>query len=147
MLKFILNFWGLSQYEPNCFLHWVMSCIEKGTWTYIVLPSPTGTSLRGQVLSEGDLSFCRGQSLLPDHNSMGEATYGGGAEAIVSDFPSGSVTSGLIWTSFPHVLSAQVEGVKRRSRGSSPLDLAKRTLQEHLSGSSSLHFLLFWEFW
>ena len=51
---------------------------------------------RGQILPEGDLSFCRGQSLLPDHNSMGEATYGGGAEATVSGFLSGSVTSGLV---------------------------------------------------
>ena len=102
---------------------------------------------RGQILPEGDLSFCRGQSLLPDHNSMGEATYGGGAEATVSGFLSGSVTSGLVWTSFPHVLSAQAEGVKRRSRGSSASDLAKRTLKEHLSNSSSLYFLSFLESW
>ena len=59
-------------------------------------PSPSGTSLREQILSEDDLSFCGGQSLLPDHNSMGEATYGGGAEATVSGFLSGSVTSGLV---------------------------------------------------
>ena len=62
----------------------------------MVPPSPSDVSLRGQILSEDDLSFCGGQSLLPDHNSMGEATYGGGAEAILSDFPLGSVTSGLV---------------------------------------------------
>ena len=60
----------------------------------IVTPSPSGTSLREQILSEVDLSFCRGQSLLPDCNPMGEGTYGGGVEAIVSDFPSDPMTSG-----------------------------------------------------
>ena len=60
----------------------------------IVLPSPSSTSLRGQILSEDDLSFCGGQSLLPDRKPMGEGAYGGGAEAMVSDFPSDPMTSG-----------------------------------------------------
>jgi len=62
----------------------------------IVLPSLSSTSLRGQILSEDELSFCRGQSLLPDLNAMGEGTNGGGAEVTVSNFPSGSVTSRLV---------------------------------------------------
>ena len=57
-------------------------------------PSPSGTSLRGQILSEDDLSFCRLQSLLPDCNPMGDGTYGGGAKATISDFPSDPITSG-----------------------------------------------------
>lgn len=60
----------------------------------MVPPSPSDVSLRGQILSEDDLSFCGGQSLLPDCNPMGEGVYGGGAEAIVSDFPSDLITSG-----------------------------------------------------
>ena len=107
------NFLGFSEYEPNCSLHWVMSCIEKGTWKCIVPPFPSGTSLRGQILSEDELSFYRGQSLFPDHNPTGEGTYGGGAEATVSDFPSNPMTSwpslmtsGYVWTSFPHDISA-----------------------------------------
>ena len=155
MLKFITKFFGgFSEYVPNCSLHWVKSCIEKGAWTCIVPPSPSGTSLKGQILSKDDLSFCRGQSLLPDYNPMGEGTYGGGAEETVSDilsglvtFRPGLVTSGLVWTSFPCDLSARAEGVKRRSRGSSASDLAKRTLKEPLSKSSSLHFLFFSESW
>ena len=100
-----------------------MSCIEKGTWTCTVSPSPYGTSLRGQILFEDDLSFCRGQSLLPDLNPMGEGTYDGRAEVTVSNFPSGPMTSRpslvasrLVWTSFPRDLSAQAEGIKRRTR-------------------------------
>ena len=59
-----------------------------------ISPILSNTSLRGQILSEDDLSFCGGQSLLPDCNPMGEGTYGGGVEAIVSDFPSDPMTSG-----------------------------------------------------
>ena len=120
----------------------------------IVLPSPSSTSLRGQILSEDELSFYRGQSLFPDHNPTGEGTYGGGAEATVSDFPSNPMTSwpslmtsGYVWTSFPHDISAGAQGAKRRSRGSSVSDLAKRTLKEHLSKSSSLYFFFFSESW
>ena len=68
-----------------------------------ISPILSNTSLRGQILSEDDLSFCRGQSLLPDCNPMGEGTYGGGAEETVSDilsglvtFRPGLVTSGLV---------------------------------------------------
>ena len=57
-------------------------------------PSPSGTSLRGQILSGDDLSFCGGQSLLPDCNPIGEGTYGGGAQVIGSDLPSEPMTSG-----------------------------------------------------
>ena len=57
-------------------------------------PSPSGTSLREQILSEDDLSFCGGQSLLPDRNPIGEGAHGGGAEAMVSDFPSDPMTFG-----------------------------------------------------
>ena len=102
-LKFIAKFGGFSEYVPNCSLQWVKSYIEKGTWTCIVPPSPSGTSLRRQILSQDDLSFCRGQSLLPDCNPIGEGTYGGGAEATVSNilsgpmtFRPGLVTSGLV---------------------------------------------------
>ena len=41
-------------------------------------PSPSGTSLREQILPEDDLSFCGGQSLLPDRNPIGEGAHGGG---------------------------------------------------------------------
>ena len=58
-----------------------------------ISPILSNTSLRGQILSEDDLSFCRGQSLLPDLNPMGEGTYDGRAEVTVSDFPSGPMTS------------------------------------------------------
>ena len=44
-----LNFGRFSQYELNCSLHWVLSFIEEGTWTHVVPPSPSGTSLRGQI--------------------------------------------------------------------------------------------------
>ena len=57
-------------------------------------PSPSGTSLREQILSEDDLSFCGGQSLLPDRNLMWEEAYGGGAKAMMSDFPSDPMTFG-----------------------------------------------------
>ena len=134
----------------------------------IVPHSPSSTSFRGQILSEDDLSFCGGQSLLPDCNPMGDGTYGGGAKATISDFPSDPVnsghnlltsesslvtsrsslvTSGVSDLPFPGDLSAEVEGVKRRSRGSSVSDLAKRTLKEHLSQSSSLYFPFFSESW
>ena len=127
----------------------------------IVPPSLSGTSLRGQILSEDDLSFCGGQSLLPDHKPMGEGAYGGGAEVMVSDFPSDPmisgpslltsrsklVTSGCVLPSFPHDLSAEAEEVKRRSRGSSFSDFAKRILEGHLSKPSSLYFLFCPESW
>lgn len=89
-----LNFGAFSEYEPSCSLHWVMSCTENRTWTCVDPPSLSGASLRGQILSEDDLSFCGGRSLLPDGNPMGEEAHGGGAEAIVSDFPSDLITSG-----------------------------------------------------
>ena len=124
-------------------------------------PSPSGTSLREQILSEDDLSFSGGQSLLADRNPMGEGTYGGGAEAMVSDFPSDPmisgpslltsrsklVASGCVLPSFPHDLSAEAEEVKRRSRGSSVSDLAERILEEHFSKSSSLYFPFSPESW
>ena len=127
----------------------------------IVPPSLSGTSLRGQILSEDDLSFCGGQSLLPDHKPMGEGAYGGGAEVMVSDFPSDPmisgpslltsrsklITSGCVLPSFPHDLSAEAEEVKRRSRGSSVSDLAERILEEHFSKSSSLYFPFSPESW
>ena len=127
----------------------------------IVPPSLSGTSLRGQILSEDDLSFCGGQSLLPDHKPMGEGAYGGGAEVMVSDFPSdpmtsrpslvtsGSelVTSRYVLPSFPRDFSAEAEEVKRRSRGSSLSDFAKRILEERLSKPSSLYFPFFPESW
>ena len=124
-------------------------------------PLPSGTSIRGQILSEDDLSFCGGQSLLPDRKPMGEGAYGGGAEAMVSDFPSDPMTSGpslltsgselmtpgCVLPSFPSDFSAEAEEVKRRSRGSSVSDLAKRILEERLSNSSSLYFPFFPESW
>ena len=127
-------------------------------------PSPSGTSLREQILSEDDLSFCGGQSLLPDRNPIGEGAHGGGAEAMVSDFPSDPVTSGselmiprpslltlgsklvtsrCVLPSFPRDFSAEAEEVRGRSRGSSVSDLAKRILEEHLSKSSSVYFPFF----
>ena len=73
-------------------------------------PSPSGTSLREQILSEDDLSFCGGQSLLPDHKPMGEGAYGGGAEAMVSDFPSDPTTSGSeLVTPGPSLLTSRSE--------------------------------------
>ena len=63
---------------------------------YLFSAAPAKHSLWGQILSEAELSFCRGQSLLPDLNAMGEGTNGGGAEVTVSNFPSGSVTSRLV---------------------------------------------------
>ena len=129
-----LNLLGFSEYKPNCSLLWVMSCIERGTWICIVPPSPSATSLRGQILSEDDLSFYREQSLLPNCNPIGEGTYGGRAQATISDFPSGPVTSGpslltsgLVWTSFPCDLLPEL----RRSREGQG-DLLLQTLPKGL---------------
>ena len=73
-------------------------------------PSPSGTSLREQILSEDDLSFCGGQSLLPDRNPIGEGAHGGGAEAMVSDFPSDPTTSGSeLVTPGPSLLTSRSE--------------------------------------
>ena len=104
----------------------------------------------------------------PDRNPMGEGAYGGGAEAMVSDFPSDPVTSGselmiprpslltlgsklvtsrCVLPSFPRDFSAEAEEVKRRSRGSSVSDLAERILEEHFSKSSSLYFPFSPESW
>ena len=146
-----LNVLGFPEYKPNCSLHWVMSCIEGGTWMCIVPPSLSGTSLRGQLLSGYDLSFYGEQSILPNCNLIGEGAYGGRAQATISDFPSGPMTSGpslltsgLVWTSFSCDLLPEL----RRSREGQG-DLLLQTLPKELWKSiyqilQAYIFSLFW---
>ena len=99
---------------PSCntyHLTWVSLTLGVG---YLFSAAPAKHSLWGQILSEAELSFCRGQSLFPDHNPTGEGTYGGGVEVTASYFPSNPMTSGpslmtsgYVWTSFPCDVSAR----------------------------------------